>query len=201
MPDWVTFEKIVTLLRKKDKAVITAALSMPKNLPLEYHAVVETVRQSVLADLPKLLDARLSPRKLFDQTPAYMGRYFWIEDALSEVDQHDRKRSAAWEKVTQGHDDDGSLLTMFVCIAAGAAPKTLLSDKTAASLIRKIRKTGLQSDLADAYIRGNAPEQHQDDYIRLWQDFVVEAQATLRSEHDSKLADALALLRRECNVS
>ena len=30
-----------------------------------------------------------------------MGRYFWIEDALSEVGQHDRERSAAWDKLTQ----------------------------------------------------------------------------------------------------
>jgi hypothetical protein len=201
LPDWVAFEKLIATLRKNDAAVITGALMLPKNLPLEYHAVVEAVRLSVLTDLPKLLNARLPVRKLFDQTPAFMGRYFWIEDALSEVDQHDRKRSATWEKLTQRHDDDGSLLTLLVCVAAGAAPKTLLRDKSAATLVRKIRKTGWQPELASAYIQTHAPEQHQDDYSRLWNDFVTEAQATLLSHHDSKLADALALLRRECNVA
>jgi hypothetical protein len=201
LPDWVGFEKIITALRGKEVVAVAAALCLPKNLPDEYRAVVETVRQSVLADLPKLLDARLPARKLFDQTPAFMGRYFWMEDALSEVGQHDRVRSAAWDKLTRGHGDDGTLLTLLLCVAAGVAPKTLLTDKSAATLIRKIRKTGLQPELAGAYIQEHAPQQHQDDYARLWQDFVAEAQSTLLSGYDSSLSDALALLRHECNVA
>ncbi len=201
MPDWPVFEKIIDALRKKSPAAVAAALAVPNNLPDEYRTVVEVARQSVLADLPRLLDTRLPIRKLFDQTPAFMGRYFWIEDALSEVAQHDRERSAAWDKLTQGHSDDGTLLTLFLCVAAGATPKTLLTEKQAAALIRKIRKAGWAADLAHAYIESHAPQQHQDDYECLWQDFVAEAQATLLSDRDSKLGDALALLRRECNVS
>ncbi|MDD2926023.1 hypothetical protein [Rhodoferax sp.] len=201
MPDWVAFEKMLLTLRRKDQAAVAAALTLPKNLPDDYRAVVASVRDSVLSDLPKLLDARLPLRKLLDQTPAFMGRYFWMEDALSEVGQHDRARSAAWDKITQGHSDDGTLLTLLLCVAAGAAPKTLLTDKSAATLIRKIRKTGMKPELAEAFIRTHAPEQHQDDYLDLWQNFVAEAQTTLRSDHDHKLADALALLRRECNVA
>jgi len=201
LPDWAAFEKMMTALRRKDAALVTAALVLPKNVPQDYCAVMESVRQTVLADLSKLLDARLPIRKLFDQTPAFMGRYFWIEDALSEVSHHDRTRSAAWDKLTQGHADDGTLLTLFVCVAAGATPKTLLTDKSAATLVRKIRKSGFQPALASAFIQANAPEQHQTDYERLWQDFVAEAQSTLLSDHDNKLTDALALLRRECNVA
>ena len=201
LPDWPSFEKIVAALRRKEPAAVAAALVLPKNLPSEYTEVVESARQSVLADLPKLLDARLGVRKLFDQTPAFMGRYFWIEDALSEVGQHDRERSAGWDKLTQGHGDDGTLLTLFVCVAAGSTPKTLLTDKSAAALIRKMRKTGFRPALAVEFIRDHAPLQHQDDYTRLWQDFVAEAQATLLSGYDSKLSDALSLMRRECNVA
>ncbi len=201
LPDWADFEKMVLALRRKDAQAVASALVLPKNLPSEYAEVLESVRQSVLADLPKLLDARIGIRKLFDQTAAFMGRYFWIEDALSEVSQHDRARSAAWDKLTQGRGDDGTLLTLLVCVAAGSAPKTLLTDKSAATLIRKMRKSGFQPELAAAFIRDHAPEQHQDDYARLWQDFVAEAQATLLSDFDSKLSDALSLLRRECNVA
>jgi hypothetical protein len=201
LPDWTAFEKMVASLRKKDKVAIVAALNPPKNLPEAYREVVESVRQTVLADLPRLLDTRFSARKLFDQTPAFMGRYFWIEDALSEVSQHDRTRSTAWDKLTRGLGDDGTLLTLFLCVAAGNSPKTLLTEKSAATLIRKIRKTGLQSELAVAYIQTHAPVQHQDDYTRLWIDFVEEARATLLSDRDNKLSDALALLRRECNVT
>ena len=160
-------------------------------------------------------------RKLFDQTPAFMGRYFWVEDALAEVDDFDRAVSDAWRKATGGHGDDSSLLTLFLTIAAGTAPKTLLTEKAAASLIRKIRKNnkgngvssvsslgrdsqenpvGLNPELVRQYILANAPEQHQGDYTQLWQAFMEDAKATLQSDRDYELKDAMALLRRECNV-
>ena len=158
--------------------------------------------------------AKLQPRKLFDKTPAFMGRYFWVEDALAEVDQFDRAASSAWNKATGGHGDDSSLLTLFLCIATGSPAKTLLTGKAAAGLVRKIRKNrkgtktgvnaaidaGINADLASQYIRDHAPEQHQDDYLRLWQSFIEDALPTLQSDFDYELKDALALLRRECNV-
>jgi hypothetical protein len=173
---------------------------LPKGLPPHLHAVVDAVRQSVLADLPKIQDSSLPARKLFDQTPAFMGRYFWLEDSLSEVDNFERTTSAAWSKATKGHTDDGSLLTLFLCIAAGSSASTLLTEKAAATLIRKLRKNGLQAQAAIDYIVANAPLQYQDDYIHMWTAFVEEAQPTLLSDMDYTLADALSLLRRECNI-
>ena len=200
MPDWVAFQKIIATLRKPS-ATKAINLAAPKNLPAEFKAAVEHVRQSVEADLPKILDAKLTPQKLFNQTPAFVGRYFWVEDGLSEVDHFDRQISAAWTKATGGHNDDSSLLTLFLCIAAGSPSKTLLTEKTAATLIRKIRKSGVQPELATAFIQTNAPTEHQDDYIDMWETFIDDALATLESDHDYKLHDALALLRRECHVS
>jgi hypothetical protein len=199
LPDWVAFEKLIAALRLKQPA--PELLKLPKNLPESYRSVVESVRQSVLGDWPKLLDVRLPPRKLFDQTPAFMGRYFWLEDGLSEVSHHDRNRSAAWEKLTQGHSDDSTILTLCLCLAVGGTPKTLLSERSALALVRKLRKHGWQPGAAADYLRLHAPEQHQDDFLSLWDEFVSESQGTLLSDHDHKLNDALALLRRECNVS
>jgi hypothetical protein len=139
-------------------------------------------------------------RQLFDQTPAFMGRYFWLEDSLAEVDHFEREISGVWQKLTGGHSDEGSLLTLFLCVAAGSPPKTLLTEKTAATLIRKIRKSGLQPDLAEAFIQTHAPQPLQEGYTALWQDFMEESQRTLQSDMDYALNDALALLRRECNV-
>ena len=202
MPDWVAFEKMVTALRKKyaGKSATDFSLALPKNLPENFKPAVEAVRQSILTDLPKILEVTLPARKLFDQTPAFMGRYFWTEDGLSEVDHHDRSASDAWNKATVGHDDEGSLITLFLCIASNTAPKTLLTEKSAATLIRKIRKSGLHPELSSHYIHVHAPIQHQDDYVRMWLDFCDEAQPTLLSDFDYELKDALALLRRECNV-
>ena len=200
MPDWVAFQKIITTLRKPSttKAINLAA---PKNLPAEFKAAVEQVRESVETDLTKILDSAITCQKLFNQTPAFVGRYFWVEDGLSEVDHFDRQTSAAWTKATGGHSDDSSLLTLFLCIATGSTGKTLLTEKTAATLIRKIRKSGVQPELATAFIQANAPAEHQDDYIDIWEAFIDESLDTLASDHDYKLHDALSLLRRECNVA
>jgi hypothetical protein len=200
MPDWVAFQKIIATLRKPS-ATKAINLVAPKNLPAEFKAAVEHLRQSVEADLPKILDAKLTPQKLFNQTPAFVGRYFWVEDGLSEVDHFDRQTSAAWSKATGGHSDDSSLLTLFLCIATGSTGKTLLTEKTAATLIRKIRKSGLKAELATEFIQANAPAEHQDDYIDMWEAFIDESLDTLESDHDYKLHDALSLLRRECNVA
>jgi hypothetical protein len=200
MPDWVAFQKIIATLRKPS-ATKTINLAAPKNLPAEFKAAVEQVRQSVEADLLKILDSAITCQKLFNQTPAFVGRYFWVEDGLSEVDHFDRQTSSAWTKATGGHSDDSSLLTLFLCIATGSAGKTLLTEKTAATLIRKIRKSGVQPELATAFIQANAPAEHQDDYIDMWEAFIDESLDTLASDHDYKLHDALSLLRSECNVS
>ena len=211
MPDWARFENLIVDLRKKHSAgqtsvgrptasAKTLAIALPKNLPEAFVPVVAAVRASVLADLPKILDPGLAVRKLFDQTPAFIGRYFWIEDSLSEVDHFDRNVSAAWHKATTGHEDEGALLTLFLCVAAVANPKTLLTEKSAAALLRKIRKTGLQPALASAFIAEHAPQQHQQAYHALWASFLEEALPIFTSDHDYTLAEALALLRRECQV-
>ena len=211
MPDWARFENLIVDLRKKHSAgqnsvgrpaasAKTLAIALPKNLPEALVPVVTAVRASVLADLPKILDPGLTVRKLFDQTPAFIGRYFWIEDSLSEVDHFDRSVSAAWHKATAGHEDEGALLTLFLCVAAVASPKTLLTEKSAAALLRKIRKTGLQPALASDFIAEHAPQQHQHAYQALWASFLEEALPVLTSDHDYTLAEALALLRRECQV-
>ncbi|MEO8021860.1 hypothetical protein [Polaromonas sp.] len=201
MPDWVAFEKMIALLRKKHGAAPAAmTVAIPKKLPAQLQAAVEAARQSVMADAPKILDATVPVRSLFDRSPAFMGRYFWVDDGLNEIDHHDRAASAAWNKVTGGNADDGSLLTLFLCVAAAAPPKTMLTEKSAATLVRKIRKSGFMPALAHQYIADHAPVQHQDAYASLWEAFVDEAQATLESDAVHSLNDALALLRRECHV-
>ena len=200
MPDWLTFQQLILALRKKN-ATKPMHMILPKGLPSEYKPIVEQVLQTVKMDLPKILDVTLTPQKLFNQTPAFVGRYFWIEDSLAQVDHFDREASALWNKLTKGHSDDSSLLTLFLCIATGLTGKTLLTEKSASALIRKIRKSGLHGHLVTPFILEQAPLQYQNDYLQLWERFVEDAQATLQSDRDYKLHDALALLRNECNIS
>ncbi len=211
-PDWVAFQRLMAAQKKKVAAAVQGGsisstkhhlvhLVLPKSLPIEFKAVVDGVRQTVLSDLPKIQASNLPARKLFDQTPAFMGRYFWLEDALSQVDDFDRAASVAWNKSTGGHTDDGSLLTLFLCIATGSANKTLLTAKGAMALVRKIRKSGLKPELVSHYILGNAPVHYQSAYLQMWQDFLDDAQPRLLSDHDYDLKDAMALLQRDCNIA
>ena len=202
LPDWVEFEKVVVALRKKySTGGKPLTLVIPKDLPAEFRDVVALMRNSVEQDLAKILDTKLPVRKLFDQTPAFMGRYFWLEDALAEVEHFERTVSATWAKVTGGHSDDSTLLTLFLTVAAGSPPKTLLTEKSATTLVRKIRKSGLNAEAARAYIAEHAPLPYQDDYAQLWDNFLEDALGTLQSDMDYALNDALALLRRECNIA
>ncbi|OYU41663.1 MAG: hypothetical protein CFE44_28490, partial [Burkholderiales bacterium PBB4] len=83
LPDWPEFEKVIIALRKKHgTGGKPISLVIPKDLPTEYRDVVGLMRSGVEQDLSKILDTKLPIRKLFDQTPAFMGRYFWREDAL-----------------------------------------------------------------------------------------------------------------------
>jgi hypothetical protein len=201
MPDWPAFASMVMALRKKGAADVQIAL--PAKLPPQFADTVNTVRQSVMADMVKICDSAHSPRKLFDQTPAFIGRYFWIEDALAEVEHYERTISTAWSKATGGHTDDGSLLTMLLCTATGSAAKTIITEKAASALVRKIRKspaTVWQPELAFAFIRENAPAEDQGDAKRLWTEFVAEVQPTLLSDFDHTAKDAVALLAHNCNI-
>ena len=203
MPDWVAFEKMIAALRKTAQNTATAtvpAMAAPTHLPAEFADVVAAVRLSVLADWPKITDASLPVRQLFDRSPAFVGRYFWVEDALGEVADFDTQVSKAWHKATGGQTDESALLTLFLCIAAGSAAKTMLTEKTATTLIRKIRKTGLAPSLARDFILTQAPAQFQGDYARLWTSFVEEAQPLLTSDATFAMEDALALLRLESQV-
>ncbi len=214
-PSAATFQKLLAARRKAGKAVVGAdALAVPKGLPPALHAVVDAQKPVVLADLQKLLDpARPLAQQLRPMT-ALRHRYFLLEDPLGEVDEYLRAAasqpgdeappaaaSKTWQRATLGEQDEAALLTLFLCLATGTPKKTLLPEKTAKTLVRKLRSKGWQPELADAFIREHAPEVHRADYLALWQGFVSEARATLQDDHDYGLGDALALLRRECHVS
>ena len=214
-PSAATFQKLLAARRKAGKAVVGAdALAVPKGLPPALHAVVDAQKPVVLADLQKLLDpARPLAQQLRPMT-ALRHRYFLLEDPLGEVDEYLRAAasqpgdeappaaaSKTWQRATLGEQDEAALLTLFLCLATGVPKKTLLPEKTAKTLVRKLRSKGWQPELADAFIREHAPEVHRADYLALWQGFVSEARATLQDDHDYGLGDALALLRRECHVS
>ena len=222
MPDWVEFEQMVVALRKVHGAskasggldaktlLQTLRLTIPKGLPAEFKEVVQAVKQSVLADMPQILESPLTVRALFANDSErhhapLLGRYFWVEDIASEIHHHEFAVSKAWDKATGGNCDEDSLLTLLVCVACSATPRISMSEKTATALVRKIQKpgsvVGFNAELARQYLLDRAPAQHQDAYLELWDSFVDEAQPVLQSDSTYARNDALSLLRRECHIT
>lgn len=213
-PSVAVFRKLLTTRRAAGKALGgAAALPSPKGLPSALHAVVDAQKPVVLADLGKLLDPVRPLGTLLRPMSALRNRYFLLEDPLGEVDEYLRAAeplgedeappaaaSKTWQRATQGENDEAALLTLFLCLAVGVPKKTLLPEKAAKALVRKLRTKGWEPALAETFIAEHAPEVHRADYLALWRSFVGESRGTLQDDHDYGLGDALALLRRECHV-
>ncbi|MFT4242824.1 MAG: hypothetical protein QM569_11125 [Acidovorax sp.] len=218
LPDdeWPTvpaFAQRVTALRKK-KPAAPAPLRLPAGVHAAQRPALQAQVAAVQADLPRLLDAATPLATLLRPLGSFRARYFLLDDPLAEVDGYYRDldeasqdaeppapASKTWDKAVQGHDDEHSLLTLFLCLAAGAPKKTLLTEKSAATLVRKVRKSGWQPQLAADFIQAHAPGLHRQDYIALWDGFVQDAEKILFSDMDYQMHDALSLLRRECSVA
>ncbi|WP_019700318.1 hypothetical protein [Paracidovorax oryzae] len=193
-------------------------LPLPAGMPDGVAAVADAHVTAVLADAARILDAATVPRALLRPMGSFRARYFLEDDPLAEVDDYHQgldalleagddadaapaPASRTWERLTQGHEDEHSLLTLLLCLAAGVPRKTVLTEKAAASLVRRVRKHGWQPELAEEFIRAHAASMRQASYLALWKSFVDESATTLLNHRDERLEEARALLRRECHVA
>ena len=218
-PTTPTLQKVLTALRQKRGTgpLPTLALHLPNSLPAHLHAVVQAEFAAVQADWPRCMDAAQPLRTLLSPLGRLRARYFLQDDPLAEMQEYEQQlavltvldageaalqpASKTWLRLTKGVADEHALLTLLLCIAAGVPKKTLLTEKTAASLVRKIRTHGWKPALAHDFITEHAPGAFQQDYAALWDSFVQESEKTLRDDRDEKRTNALALLRRECHVA
>lgn len=219
-PTTPTLQKVLAALRQKRGTgpLPVLALHLPHSLPTHLHTVVQAEFAAVQADWPRCMDAAQPLRTLLSPLGRLRARYFLLDDPLAEMQEYEQQlavltvlgegegdapaqpASKTWLRLTQGVAEEHALLTLFVCIAAGVPKKTLLTEKTAVSLVRKIRTHGWQPALAHDFITEHAPGAFQLDYCALWDSFVQESEKTLRDDRDEKRINALALLRSECHV-
>ncbi|MCB1932090.1 MAG: hypothetical protein KDI45_06415, partial [Candidatus Accumulibacter sp.] len=126
-----------------------------RTLPDAYQPVARKELKKVeKEDLPKILD---SSRALDKLIPELEPLYFLRDFGPEEASQYDAAVSADWQQITGGKVDDNSLLTIFLCLGSDTPPRTVLSTRSARTLISKIRKDGLQRQPALAFIRALAP--------------------------------------------
>ncbi|MBC7698748.1 MAG: hypothetical protein H7Z70_10335, partial [Bacteroidia bacterium] len=75
-------------------------------------------------DFPKIVNQSTPLASIFADLK--VRKYFYLHDALGKVSNFDKLLAEEWFSVTNGTEDDALLLTLFLCVASGLAPKTEL---------------------------------------------------------------------------
>jgi hypothetical protein len=197
-PDRLGFARLVAAVRGSSGAgKLKISKKLLDDVPLEYRGVADKVRRDIekqdgLADLAVGLDSLLNLVEL---------RYFVREGGLGDVEGFDALVSKEWHKVTKGKEDPYSRLTVFMCIAVGAKPKTTVSEAEARAMVRKVRKDGFDSGAVLAFIRDSAPFEIKDNLLSLWEEeFLPDAEQYLIDDDDLKYTRAMKFLKENCNI-
>ncbi len=172
--------------------------ALSAEMPEKYRAIAERIQQEIIAqDLPKIKDVSASLDKLVYELKE---RYFIRDHEVEDTSDYDALVSKEWTKVTKGKTDIDSLLTMFLCISVGVTPKTSLPEKTAKTLVKKIREQGFQPALAITWIENCAPHEKQEGLLDDWNSFLEEADAYLLDDWDTSFSGALRFLSDNCHI-
>ena len=195
----IEFAGILNAMRKKGY-LKSANLGLTLKLTLtdEEQQLVELLQQDMLKhDLPSIIDKQLPLDQLIN---ALKTRYFIrghdIEDSVS----YEALVSKEWSRHTKGKSDTDSILTLLLCIAAQVPVKVSLTEAAAKTLIKKIRKQGLQTALAIEFVQQHAPHEKQAGLLEDWTDFFEQAQLYLLDDWDNSLIRATNFLRENCNI-
>lgn len=168
-------------------------------LPEDHRTITQRERDHMENfDLAKIRDIGWPMNRLIEDL---LPRYFLRDFGLDDVSLVDAAASQDWHKSTGGKTDDHSLLTVFLCLAAGVAAKPVLNKAAARAAIRKIRTEGrLQSGAVVGFIKDLAPYEMQDDLEALWNEFLPDAETYLLDAADTTLIEALDFLKDHCVV-
>lgn len=169
-----------------------------EELPEKFVAVSRQVLEEIVSrDLPLVFDAKVSLDRLVFELK---DRYFICAHEMEDTSDYDALVSKEWAKLTKGKTDIDSLLTLFLCIAIEIPAKTSLPEKSAKSLIKKVRENGLDVERVQAWIKSVAPHEKQEGLLEDWHDFAEEAQVYLLDDWDTNLSGALRFLSENCHI-
>lgn len=204
----IEFATIIEALRKQRKSKSkksalgefesASALILSDDIPEKFHALCEQVLDEVLKrDLPLILDAKNSLDRLVFELKE---RYYICAHEIEDTSDYDALVSKEWSKLTKGKTDIDSLLTLFLCIAVGVTPKTSLPEKTAKSVVKKIREHGLDVQKTIDWIKHTAPHEKQEGLLQDWSEFAEEATTYLIDDWDTNYSGALRFLQENCHI-
>ncbi|MBC3885935.1 hypothetical protein [Undibacterium griseum] len=180
---------------KRNKAVAALDLTL---VPEQFIAIVRRIAEEIRThDLPLLNDKNASLDKLVF---SLKDRYYLKDHEIEDTSEYDALVSKEWTRLTKGKTDVDSLMTLFLCMAAGVAPKTSLSEKAAKSIVKKFRTEGFSHELAAQWIKTSAPHEKQEGLLEDWHHFVEEAGNYLLDDWDTNYSGALRFLNMHCHI-
>lgn len=200
LPNAGEFAQLIDALRTKGIAAAATqrASVIPADMPEPCQRIVERMRKKIVkTDLPEILNPATTLAALLDQLKQ---KYYLRTEDPDDVSNFDAIVAKDWVRVTEGKSDSDSLLTLFLCLAAGAPPKIKLSEKAARDIVRTVREEGIQPERVPAYINQFAPFEMREDLIALWEDFFNEAEKYLLDDWDTKFLQVLSFLQDNCNI-
>ncbi|MES2934511.1 MAG: hypothetical protein V4805_13605 [Pseudomonadota bacterium] len=196
----VEFATLLDAIRNAGKKIgkVKSAKGKIDPVPAQYQALVARIEQQMQEhDLPLIHDQSLSLDKL---VYALKDRYFIRDHEVEDTSDYDALVSKEWTKVTKGKNDTDALLTLFLCLAADVPPKTSLSEKSAKTLLKKIREHGLHPELAVEFIKTHAPHEKQEGLLEDWGNFMQDAESYLLDDWDATFHGALRFLEENCYI-
>ena len=186
--------KVLTTSKKRTQKNALALVEIPDR----YRVIAERIEQEIITqDLPQINDLSASLDKLVYELKE---RYFIRDHEIEDTSDYDALVSKEWTKITKGKTDIDSLLTLFLCISVGVTPKTSLTEKTAKTLVKKIREEGFKSELATTWIQLCAPHEKQEGLLEDWNNFLEDANNYLLDDWDSSFSGALRFLSDNCHI-
>lgn len=200
-PGLLSAEELKSFLRKlrraKKKPPIRKALF--EDVPEEYRAPVERQLKRVVGrDFARILDPEVA---FADLVRDYHERFSALS-VVSDVSDYDTLVTDEWRRVTGGKTDTDSMNTVFLCLAAGLAPKAAISAAEARAAIRAIRKDGPRIDVVPEFIQRSAPHEMIDGLLAQWEDeFLPEVIEDLQAgAPDDPVEPDLRLLAQHCQI-
>ncbi len=204
----IEFAQIIEALRKEAKSKTkkpkifevqrAQAQVFAEPIPEKFVELSRQVLDEILTrDIPTILDTKNSLDRLVFELKE---RYFICAHELEDTSDYDALVSKEWAKLTKGKTDIDSLLTLFLCIAVDVPAKTSLPEKTAKSIVKKIREHGLDSQKTIAWIKSTAPHEKQEGLLQDWADFTEEAPTYLLDDWDTNYSGALRFLSENCHI-
>ncbi|MFZ6800001.1 hypothetical protein [Undibacterium sp. Di24W] len=204
----IEFAQIIEALRKEGKSKTkkpkifevqqAQEQVFAEPIPEKFVELSRQVLDEILTrDIPMILEPKNSLDRLVFELKE---RYFICAHELEDTSDYDALVSKEWAKLTKGKTDIDSLLTLFLCIAVDVPAKTSLPEKTAKSIVKKIREHGLDAQKAIAWIKSTAPHEKQEGLLQDWADFTEEAPTYLLDDWDTNYSGAMRFLSENCHI-